>query len=84
MAKTIDAILKDIDSMSMDDCNEVANALSRRILIANWFDKGAMESLLNEELTDSSFQKIVDEWKEYGEWDDISETVRAWASVIYR
>lgn len=53
----------------------------KHVLVVQWYDKDDLEELLDEEITDAEYQKIIDEWMSY---DIIQDTVIDYANDILR
>lgn len=51
---------------------------TNKVLVANWFEKEHIRSLLDRNISDEEYQEIVDTWNDRGIFDCISELIRDW------
>lgn len=51
---------------------------TNKILVANWFEREHIQTLLDRNISNEEYQRIVDEWNKRGMFDAITELVRDW------
>jgi len=59
-----------------EDFHEALCYLSNYILIANWYDKEDLENVIDKELDEEEYRKIIEEWNDDGLHDEVNEVIR--------
>ncbi len=59
-----------------EDFHEALCYLSDYILIANWYDKEDLENVIDKELDEEEYRKIIEEWNDDGLHDEVNEVIR--------